>query len=251
MSFLIQPPDTSLPREQEARIERMQSEPLFIIDTVERVPGLVFSIAVSGSTANLYTVTIEAQHTPGKCVVSCTCPDGCMMAKFKRVKCKHACFVLLRLLRQVPEVVLREGALNHRDVAQPVLDAAQRACTIRNWESLTNREYQRVYEQLAASASSLSHLDVDVAALEEEDCAICLEPHAVDAREAAAQCLVCHKAFHRQCIDVWLACKGGVRQCPLCRGSWTTYTSAATSRPPKKRARSTTLPSSYINLGQE
>lgn len=229
-----------LAKEQRDRVDRMRSQPLYVIDVREVVPSKKYAIAVSGSTANLYTVTLDATMTTTKCAITCSCPDGIMAAKFKRIKCKHACFVLLRLLA-MPLSSLNEGGLDR----ERVLTAAARAHTIRNWESLTNLEYQREYERLSSSPTppATSHLDVTEAALREE-CSICLEAHATTTTTTAVQCVVCRKAFHRECIDVWLRCTSK-KFCPLCRGSWEKYNVAAK----KKNNNSSAVSSSYKNLG--
>jgi len=226
----IDPDDTSmLVRDQIDRVNRMRTQRLFLIDATAS-SSTEFTFVVTGSAGNLYEVHVNTAKD-SRNVITCTCPDGIMMSKFKRIRCKHCCLIILRLFR-LPPATLREGAIT-RAVCDVMQLEAERACEKRQWDNLTNREYQRKYKLMQgdeSAATDASSYDI-VEGADIGDCAICL-----DSQEnvgESAQCLVCHQAMHRECLSIWLRCKRA-KQCPLCRGSWASFYKAEQAR---KRSR--------------
>lgn len=91
-------PNSWVPRpdlDTQSRIERALSQRMFLVDRLDAAGGAWGGEAVRqrfsvlGSTGNVYTVTI------GDAGNSCTCPDNSR----SRGRCKHALFVLLKVLK--------------------------------------------------------------------------------------------------------------------------------------------------------
>ena len=79
--------------EQIIRIDKTFNEPLYLLDIKTESSKLTYKI--SGSTNNIYNIQIytASRH------IYCNCPDSKKWAKFHNVKCKHCCFVLLKIFK--------------------------------------------------------------------------------------------------------------------------------------------------------
>lgn len=204
----------ALPRQQLERINRMNDEPLFLIQV-----GAAGEFKVSGSTGNLYTVTVHPDASQAKKLVTCNCPDASMHAKRWGVLCKHACFVLIKALRLPLSVLV--GAVNKQQILGALESIRQR-----NWGHLSNEEYQERYTMLCCGsggdeteASQHDTFTLPIGAKITDDCAICLDPMIP---QDCSRCPGCIKDFHTVCISMWLKV-GYNNRCPLCRHSWESF----------------------------
>lgn len=254
-------PATTLPHEQATRLERMYREPLYLMDI-----GSDNKFTMTGSTGNLYTVTINAAATSATALAPCTCPDAKMHARRAGVVCKHGCFVLLKVLR------LPQKTLYTFPVDESAISTALETCRSRHWGHLTDAEYQMRYAAYLAqqqqsslpfsssasssssSASSSSAIMSPFAVSEDaaidDACAICLDAMVP---VECARCPGCRNYFHTNCISIWLAV-GGVnraqKKCPLCRSSWAGYETPEQQQQAKKKKQRPTSSSlsGFINL---
>jgi hypothetical protein len=87
----------SVTRDQFARFRKIYHEPFYLLESNQahniHAQGGDLRFAVSGSTQSIYTVTINSEGT-----VRCSCKDAMMTCRRKSCCCKHACFVLYRVL---------------------------------------------------------------------------------------------------------------------------------------------------------
>ncbi len=223
-----------LPLEQVARINRMNADPLYLIDIsvaatttgVSPTDGDKCEFKVSGSTANLYSVTLATTNvTRSKELATCTCPDAALGAKFRKCHCKHVCFVLLRVLKCSP-LILKPGTLQLKDL----VELRRRLKTVE-----TNRNKWGTPSQLLQRYDALTNRSFDAPADCEEmqdECAICFSPQS-DTK--SLRCPQCHNCFHADCITLWLRTTIH-KKCPLCRdGAWSQWSAGCSEQ--------------FINLG--
>lgn len=207
----------AMSRAQYDRLQRMRTEPLYLISVEES--GHVFK--VTGSTGNLYTVTVDPKATNALEVAQCNCPDARMHAKRSGVVCKHCCYVLFKALR-LPAHFLSRGVPDHTLLARQM-----RGLLSRTWAHLSNAEYREKYSAMQGGGGgegvAKSPFDVDESAHIEDACPICL-----DEMEAAecSRCPGCRNYIHQECIEIWLRAREAAhisKTCPLCRHSWERY----------------------------
>ena len=198
--------------EQEIRVTRMQDQPLYLISIEDND-----TFKISGSTANLYTVTVNRAATTPLQVAKCTCPDAGMHAKHNNVLCKHCCFVLLKALRLPKRILEQPPHLGQLTVALASLRS-------RNWGHLSNEAYQEKYRQYIAGGNdgNSNPFSVPEDAEITDNCAICLDEMTAT---VCVRCPGCRQYFHSTCISIWLAVRNDYqpKPCPLCRTSWAEY----------------------------
>ena len=142
---------------------------------------------VLGSTGNVYNVTIDDK-------ISCTCPDA-----LKGNRCKHAFFVLMR--------VLGVSAQN------PILQ--QKSLTEDDFKSMniSNLRVPQTAEAPLTVKSAYQTSKLPVVPKNLEDCPICYEKIGTEEHEACKQC---RYAFHSECLSTWWA-HANQNTCPMCR----------------------------------
>lgn len=129
------------------RLDRMNEQTFYLI-TLEKgntVPP-TYKFKVSGSTANIYTITMNIEYRKMNHLLNCDCPDATSHAKEAGVKCKHCCFIWFKVLKQ--ELL----ALGKREITQSQLINLRTVCqnlTIAN--SLTNRKLQEKYLKIISA----------------------------------------------------------------------------------------------------
>lgn len=176
-----------------------------------------FRVDVSGSTANVYTITM----LPGR-VLFCNCPDGKNNAKRLGVLCKHCVFLVQRVLRMdfaadvaasglaVREdrwaaAAARTASLCRGVVAADVTDAAM----VARFRAARGEAPPAPVEAdaEAAWASAIAALEK----LTEDDlCPICFldlaeKPVTRGAVTALQSCRTCHGLVHADCMAKWLS----------------------------------------------
>ncbi|KAK4197128.1 hypothetical protein QBC40DRAFT_342195 [Triangularia verruculosa] len=164
---------------------------------LEPNPAPSEAIELTGSTGNIYTVTISQ-------VPSCSCPH---FASGKAPQCKHIIYALSRVLRARFDYVYQLAFLTFE-----------------------------LAEIFAGAPAIVNNLDAGGDANEdgdgkrkpiEGDCPICFEEFdtAANKKEEIVWCkAACGQNIHKQCFDMWAATKRGQGRgevtCPYCRSAW-------------------------------
>ncbi|KAK1229962.1 hypothetical protein PQX77_006956 [Marasmius sp. AFHP31] len=190
------------------RLERAMQQRLYLFDRKREMGALREVFTVSGSTGNVYTVTID--HTP-----RCNCPDN-----LKGNHCKHVLFVFMRILQVdrssghwYQKALLTSELEEVFDNAPPSPQAAlanQKA--VEAWKEATGQPKQRVPAP-------------------EDNCPICHETMHDPSKptvQALADCLEwckqCGSAVHIECWDGYTLYLGEQPDsqliCAWCRASW-------------------------------
>lgn len=191
--------------QQEKRYQKLFSEHFYLLGH-EMKKNMIFHI--SGSTKNVYTVTIY----PDKGTIFCSCPDAKSWAAKQKCVCKHCLFILYRVLK------VFDGT-DH-----PFFDRLE--FTGEEMERITlSTELLRYHldggivdDELTRRFSDL-HVDktenVTIRFDAEDLCGVCfLELEDQDAQNYMA-CPKCKKAGHKDCIRKWI--ESGQILCVYCR----------------------------------
>jgi len=218
--------------QQKSRLDRIYSQTFYLIDQKSLNPNQ-HQFVVSGSTANLYKVTLKLNQPDFDQTVSCNCPDDAKKwSRSEIVKCKHCCFVLLKVLR-LPVEWLELEVLNFDQLER--IQAACRNLVIRS--ELTNQSYQEQYQKILNQKikngemtnsgkkklvltrrdqkEKTNKFSVTKELDQEDDCPICFD---VLMAANSFQCPTCRNVVHQACMKKWLST--GHKNCVYCRGDW-------------------------------
>ncbi|KAF9258205.1 hypothetical protein L218DRAFT_742380 [Marasmius fiardii PR-910] len=211
----------------EERLDRALAQRFFLIHR-ERDDGTLREVfTVSGSTGNVYTVTIS--NLP-----NCNCPDS-----LKGNHCKHIMFVFFKVL-QVPRSSFHwyQKALLNSEL-QEIFDAAPAPPQLRAHGSIAdariiqawNRATGRVDAETSTAAATSNVTDNRRIPTPEDDCPICYDSMH-DENKTTVESLVgslewCHQccnAVHKGCWDNYLKFQRTKStepvKCVWCRAPW-------------------------------
>lgn len=185
----------------------------------------MITMHISGSTQNIYTVTINLQHAN----IFCNCPDH--KTRHNSLVCKHCCFVLYRVLRiftstaehffvkltftpdEMGKILLAYTDLNATldTSAAATLDTAG---TSTSTTTIVNKALTEKYRAMTATSTNASAPPKPKPRHEAGDeCGVCfLEVENTDKSMACPKCL---KLAHAECLEVWIANKNVL--CIYCR----------------------------------
>jgi hypothetical protein len=225
--------------QQKTRLDKIYSDRLYLIEYKQESEHWDF--VISGSTANLYKIKLQTnQMSQGlKPLISCNCPDMFSWAKEYDLKCKHCCFVLIKVLR-LPENWLISGEIERNPVAAAEL-INSKLQNLQLRAELTNADYVAKYQQIkgnllestSAHASGgagggaggaevklesnpvLDKFKVTKELDGDEECPICFDSLEI---VSSFQCPTCRNLVHQHCMEKWLST--GHKNCVYCRGDW-------------------------------
>ncbi len=213
---------------QQSRLDRIYTQKFYLIDQGsftdhnEQSSSQEHIFVISGSTANLYNVVLSFSHR----TIKCDCPDGirnrCEGGDVG-IKCKHCCFVLLKVLR------LRNFWLEIERLDTFQWNKIRTRCQNLVIQSeLVNPSYGFRYQQLmieklgqpdriekGEDKEENSKFVVTRELEPDNDCPICFDILKV---ENSFQCPTCSNVIHQTCMKKWLLT--GRKNCVYCRGDW-------------------------------
>ncbi|KAJ3566893.1 hypothetical protein NP233_g6707 [Leucocoprinus birnbaumii] len=212
------------------RAERVRTQRFFMIDRRREGKELKEEFKVLGSTANVYTVTID--HKP-----KCDCPDNRMGNH-----CKHIMFIFLKVLCvPISSHIWYQKALITSEL-ESVFAAAPEAPN-----SVTNPRvrdaFLRATGQVAETSSAATSNKKRIPG-EEDDCPICYDTMYQVAEKSLAFCEECGNALHKECFTQYEKSArqtGRAATCVWCRSEWG-------MKAPAPSAGSATQRGAFINL---
>jgi hypothetical protein len=158
-----------------------------------------------------YTVRLDTRARPQH---TCTCPDFTRRLQL----CKHAYFILFRVLRldiafweAHSELPLAEQQPSTRPL--PETEQARPTMPRQTLPGPPKRRKTIVHIRPTMEAFSHTH---QCSFHTQEDCAICYEPLPSETPIPVVPCLTCHHLFHEVCMQTWVKFSSH-RNCPLCR----------------------------------
>lgn len=207
--------------QQKQRITRMRNENIYLIAAEKTcdVP-LKAKFKISGSTANLYTVTLELNNA--RYWIHCDCPDFSGYAHQYGVKCKHCCFVMMKVLKQ------DESVLNKNVKIEQISAMKDAYSKLTITQDLTNEKYRQKYLHHLNKSKSTTHTrelpekpdKPEKEPDEDADCPICYDNLMTKDSDELSCCRVCKNYVHAACIKKWLTL--GNNTCVYCRAKWST-----------------------------
>jgi len=236
---------------QISRIERMNNQPLYLIDK-EFQSDNVCKFIIAGSTANIYKVTTNFNQNSEQPIIHCDCPDMYSWAKSDDVKCKHCCFVWIKVLRIPPTWLSTKDFASQQFI---ILQNSLKDLVVR--AELINTTYQEKYKQLSNNSPTTKSPDLPIITITttnkfaitkdliDSECPICFDQLVI---ESSSECPTCHNAVHSICITKWLSM--GHKNCVYCRGDWSEFEKKKTIET-KSKSKKKYIPNSdsnYLNL---
>lgn len=202
-------------REQKIRIDRVYKQPFYLIDKSQENEFFVFQI--SGSTANLYTVKINPNVTSFNDLVICNCPDSSSWARNAGVKCKHCCFVFIKVLGlEEKSIDSYEFNSNIKSYVEQIKAKCQNLVIKHD---LINETYREKWLKLKNGGDKKDNKFAVTKKLDEDDdCPICFSELETN---QSSQCPTCRNVVHTKCIKKWLSL--GNKSCVYCRGDWSDF----------------------------
>ena len=236
--------------QQRTRLGKIYTDRLYLIEfKQDSEDPSHYDFVISGSTANLYKIKLQTnQLNEGlKPLITCNCPDMFSWAKEYDTKCKHCCFVLIKVLRLPEDWLIPNYIQQNLDLAKTTITTKLQNLQMR--ADLTNVAYVEKYNQIKAnggiidqtkavanSFSSAGATEGSVSANAtpeppkdpildkfkvtkeldgEEECPICFDSLDV---VSSFQCPTCRNLVHQHCMEKWLST--GHKNCVYCRGDW-------------------------------
>lgn len=200
----------AIPAAQMARMTKVASEPFFLVAHPAATDLGALKFIVSGSTQTRHTVTLTREGR-----IFCSCMDarvgcwrcGCM--------CKHACFVLIRVVRLASTAVYTRLRLSEADLHTcSEVVAGRTALQDAVFRPMTPGHSGAVFSAFRAPT-------------EEDDCPICYTPLLPDTESNPLRgCPDCGQAVHLGCMTRWVLYSPSRddNSCVMCRSSvWSAW----------------------------
>jgi len=194
--------------QQEKRYVKLQSERFYLLDRSTTPEGKL-EFHISGSTRNVYTVTVY----PNNANIFCTCPDAKNWAKKNNCICKHCLFILYRVLKVFDRA-------DHPFFDRLWFTPEELECIQISTEflqahldnTLVNTDLSRRYKNVGTTENKYAptiRFDAD------DLCGVCFLELENDQTDQYMACPICKKAAHEDCIKKWTS--SGQRLCVYCR----------------------------------
>ena len=207
--------------QQLKRISKLDYE-LFYLLKVEKEDN-TFTLSISGSTKNIYKVTIFGNSR----TIKCDCPDSKSWAKDYNCYCKHICFVLFRIFKTLfvnklqiceEKFLTIEQLTFIQNKLNTMVDGG-----IDNYQNtdIVDEELLEKFRNLEKNNFKSDNIrNYEVENNDENLCAICFMDFEED--EELIKCPECKKVLHKECMEKWLGV--GNVTCVYCRSDvWKDY----------------------------
>jgi hypothetical protein len=281
-----------LPNAQWLRLQRMRNERHFLLDVRASNSSGGDSkslLTVSGSTGNVYAITIDAASRQ----ICCNCPDDERNQRAAAddddqdggIVCKHICFLIYRVFRSAfrPQFFI-DNLARQFDAAD--ITAFQRRVAHLQRVSLDStacatltsptyrKRYKSMLEPAPPSSPSADEKEqeqeqddpatefglVDVSKCEAKDlddsCGICCEALADTPRQdQLVRCGECCKLTHKECITIWIQ-NSKSDTCVYCR-AWLPYAAYQTQQQQQQHSSATSSVrkrrhvNAYLNVARD
>tara|TARA_B110000285_G_C14816015_1_gene464207 strand:+ start:120 stop:728 length:609 start_codon:yes stop_codon:yes gene_type:complete len=187
--------------QQIVRIDKIYDQSIYLLNKVEESNKYIFNVC--GSTKNIYSVKIYKYSK----MIYCTCPDTKSYAKQAGVICKHACFILLKVLKLI----------NSDDFFNILLFNESQMNYINNeFNKLIFIENEFIKLEYIDKFNKLTDDKIIVNSESEILCPICYDDlEDIENKLFNNQCKCCLKIFHNICLNKWI--NMGNNNCPYCR----------------------------------
>jgi hypothetical protein len=199
---------------QFSRFAKMYSEPFILTrvnvsGSVSMGTSIVFH--VSDSTQAPYLVKVTSAGT-----LTCSCRDASINCRRLGCVCKHACFIVFRVLQIEDETFFDRLRLTEAQLSS----AAFRAIT-GSFQCIRVAPLDSSPSTLALTTSTTTTPRFDIVTRELTECPVCYDNMSVG---SILGCPSCGNGVHRRCMDRWLSTVQHAT-CVHCRSRvWDQYT---------------------------
>ena len=203
---------------QKSRYLKGLSQKFFILD--KTCENNYIKLSLSGTTLNVYDVKIYVDSEFPK--IYCNCPDSKSWAKSFGCICKHSCFVLKKVFKNVDlERYLENYIFLDSEIESIKHEYNNLSFVVNPGEeniSIYDLEYLKLYDaKKKIKTEDKKDLFKCNKVNAEQECSICYDE--MTSEMTNLKCPDCNQIFHKDCIEFWL--KSGRNTCPYCRGeSW-------------------------------
>jgi len=204
-----------IPEAQFARLQKVANEPFFLVAHPVSTDSGDLIFAVSGSTQTRHTVELGRDGR-----ITCSCMDARTRCRRCGCICKHACFVLARVIRLSNPASYSNRRLSEADLRTCTAAVSGRA----GLQEAVFRPLVFAQRESVLSPATFSQFRRPVSG---DECPICyatLMPKT--AHNPLRGCPECSQAVHRECMSRWARCASRPedRSCVMCRSSaWATW----------------------------
>ena len=172
---------STLSNQQYKRIMKLYNEDFYLLDNLDNST----KFKISGSTKNIYTITFN--NTTNK--FWCDCPDMKLHCNKHDCVCKHICFMVIRVLKNLDLIYFSSKQFNCSEAFQ----------------HLNNMEELLINSQLTEKYKlNINNFDVKkdyTADGNDDDCSICYDSLG---NNKLLGCPQCKNSFHKKCMEKWL-----------------------------------------------
>ncbi len=206
--------------QQEKRYAKLRTERFYLLDR-STSPEDNLEFHISGSTRNVYTVTVY----PKSATIFCTCPDARSGAKKNSCVCKHCLFILYRVLKVFDQT-------DHPFFGRLSFTAGELECIQLSTEYLqahldntvVDTDLSDRYKNVDTENKYTPTIRFDA----DDLCGVCFLELEDSAADQCMACPKCKKAAHEDCIKKWIS--SGQKLCVYCRQDvWSEIKSLATN----------------------
>ena len=213
----------TLHADQLARMEKVYTEPFYLLNrAAPSADASSLAFDVSGSKRDIYRVTLRPDGRMG-----CTCMDARLNCGRKGCVCKHACFVLVRVLRRCDLAFFLTGGLRLEGASAVIADFAAGLSAVTEEEmrphpppffspppllppatATAAAATARVPTTPRRGISNISNIDFDVVKRPpgpEDECPVCYDLLLAGQRQRLVGCPTCGQGVHHGCVTRWLA----------------------------------------------
>lgn len=209
---------------QRRRYEKIFYEKFYLLEKKTIDKNIQFFI--SGSTANVYTITIDLEDK----YIFCNCPDMKNEKMYERgYICKHCCFILLRVLKCID--ICNTLLFTYFELSEDEIKNIEKK--IRNFNISTSDDFVNIdlldkYRNLSLkdensknSRNSGNNTEIDNY-IPNDTCIICFEEFNIlkkgdKKNDNITNCPKCRNITHKKCIEKWI--NMGKNTCVYCRAN--------------------------------
>lgn len=168
------------------RIDRCYTDNIYLIESLPPEEEYERQYKVMGNSGKTYTVTVAKK-------TKCTCPDYL----FRRNRCKHIYFVLIRIMN----VQSFDKTSYTKKQLLEMFENIPHICKNLMYQGEINTEQKEVSQKFDKG----------------DICPVCLDP-LENGKELDYCKYSCGKTVHKKCFNMWEKAKGSI--CVFCRGQW-------------------------------
>lgn len=195
-------------KEQYKRFEKILNEQFYVLEILDE------NIKISGSTQNVYSISINKQLL----TFHCDCPDMKSHCINKNCYCKHIVFVLVRVLKYFDTDIYQTLKYDENKFL-PYLEKLKNSYM--EDISLTNLSLNEKYNLIINNKEIIIDKFAAFSFEEGYECAICYD--ILDIKEDLLGCPTCKQSFHKNCFHKWLKSSNN-KNCVYCRSNiWKEY----------------------------